>query len=86
MIQIVKYEEKYKNDWNDFLSRSKNGTFLFNRNYMDYHSDRFEDHSLMFFSNNKLVALLPANIKENILVSHGGLTYGGLVVTDKISR
>ena len=43
---------------------SKNGTFLFLRAYMDYHSDRFHDHSLMFHNEKgKLIAVLPANIK-----------------------
>lgn len=67
--------------WNDFVSRSKNGTFLFMRDYMDYHSDRFVDHSLLFFDESgKLLALLPANIKDGTLYSHQGLTYGGLVL------
>jgi hypothetical protein len=29
---------------------------------MDYHSDRFQDHSLMFYNEkNRLIAVLPAN-------------------------
>ena len=46
---------------------------------MDYHSDRFEDYSLMVYKNRTLIALLPANINENIIYSHQGLTYGGLL-------
>ena len=85
MIQIKKYNAELKETWNDFVSRSKNGTFLFNRNYMDYHSDRFLDNSLLIYCKEKLTALLPANIKEDTLISHGGLTYGGFITTDKIS-
>jgi hypothetical protein len=46
---------------------------------MDYHSDRFLDHSLIFEQKREIVAVLPANHKESAIVSHGGLTYGGIV-------
>lgn len=46
---------------------------------MDYHADRFTDHSLLFYRNEKLIALLPAEEREGTLTSHGGLTYGGLI-------
>lgn len=78
-MKIIRYEKKYKTLWDDFINKSKNGTFLFYRNYMEYHSDRFKDYSLMFFIKNKLIAIMPANIKENVLISHGGLTYGGII-------
>ena len=49
---------------------------------MDYHKDRFNDHSLMVFYNKKLVALLPAHLSaEGLLSSHPGLTYGGLITS-----
>ena len=82
VIEIVRYNASFFNLWNDFLSRSKNGVFLFHRDYMEYHADRFNDYSLMFFYKNKLIALLPANRKGATLFSHAGLTFGGLV-TDK---
>jgi hypothetical protein len=62
------------------VAQSRNGTFLFDRNYMDYHSDRFYDASLLFRNERgQLMALLPASRKDDVLVSHGGLTYGGVV-------
>lgn len=72
-------------EWNQFVSASKNGTFLFDRRFMDYHSDRFSDHSLMCYRDGRLYALLPANEKGDTLVSHGGLTYGGLVTDSRCS-
>ena len=51
---------------------------------MDYHSDRFEDCSLLIFKENSLVALLPANRKGTEVHSHMGLTYGGLVLSKKL--
>ena len=67
------------------MAQSKNGTFLFDRRFMDYHADRFEDCSLMVYRRGVLYALLPANIKGEVLTSHGGLTYGGLIMSDKCS-
>src|SRR5262249_6954761 len=52
----------------------------FQRDYLEYHADRFADHSLLFHQDRKLVALLPANEKDGRLVSHGGLTFGGFLI------
>jgi len=51
---------------------------------MEYHSDRFEDHSLLIFKDKSLVAVLPANKKAGEAHSHMGLTYGGLVLSKKL--
>ncbi|MGE0051886.1 MAG: GNAT family N-acetyltransferase [Arcobacter sp.] len=84
-MTIIKYTKDQKNNWNEFVKNSKNSHFFFQRDYMEYHSDRFEDFSLMFFDEtDKLIAMLPANIKENILYSHQGLTFGGFLVDDKM--
>ena len=77
---IVKYQAQLATTWNNFIASAKNATFLFHRDFMDYHSDRFKDHSLLIFKDNKVVAVLPANIKDGMLYSHQGLTYGGLVL------
>lgn len=78
--RIVRYEPSMAATWNDFVARSRNGTFLFDRGYMDYHADRFADCSWMAFKGNRLLAVLPADITADAtLRSHGGLTYGGWV-------
>lgn len=59
---------------------------MFDRNYMDYHADRFLDNSLLFYSNDNLIAILPCSKKDNILVSHGGLTYGGFIVGNSMRQ
>lgn len=80
-FKIKKYEDVDKEVWNDFLLNCKNYHFMFNRDFMDYHSDRFEDFSLMFKNDkDKIVALLPGNIKDNIFYSHQGLTFGGFLI------
>ena len=81
MFDIRRYTADKSDEWNQFVAQSKNGTFLFLRDYMDYHSDRFEDHSLMVYHKSELYALLPANMKADLLYSHQGLTYGGLLLT-----
>src|SRR5664279_3818383 len=78
-VRIVSYEPKYKTQWDEFVRQSKNGNFLFYRDYMEYHSDRFSDFSLLFFQNEQLVAIMPANRINDTVVSHGGLTFGGIV-------
>ncbi|MDD2888666.1 MAG: GNAT family N-acetyltransferase [Aliarcobacter sp.] len=84
-MNIIKYNIEYKNLWNEFVKTSKNRHFFFQREYMEYHCDRFEDFSLLVFdSTNKLIAILPANTKEDIVYSHQGLTFGGFLVNDKM--
>lgn len=86
MFRIRRYTADDKEAWNRFVGESKNGTFLFDRNYMDYHSDRFADFSFLIADDaDRLVGLLPANRREDRLVSHGGLTYGGIVSTGQMT-
>src|SRR5437868_1389084 len=84
MVRVIRYESSWQETWNDLVARAKNGVFLFDRGYMEYHADRFDDHSLLFFDDDKLIALLPANRRDDALVSHGGLTYGGFVTDDRM--
>ena len=81
MFEVRRYTAEQASEWNAFVTASKNGTFLFDRRYMDYHSDRFEDCSLMVYRKSELYALLPANRVADTLYSHQGLTYGGLLMT-----
>lgn len=81
--KIIRYQPEYKNQWDDFVRTSKNATFLFYRDFMEYHSDRFEDYSLMVFKEDTLFALLPANKKGNTVYSHQGLTYGSFILSEK---
>ena len=81
---VKQYQESDYTNWNAFIGQAKNATFLFHRDFMEYHKDRFEDYSLLIFENEKLVAVLPANRVDNIVFSHQGLTYGGLVYATKL--
>ena len=83
IISIKKYTQEDKPQWDTFVQEAKNATFLFQRDFMEYHQDRFEDFSLLVYTNEKLVGLLPANRKDAVVYSHQGLTYGGLVLNKK---
>jgi hypothetical protein len=86
MIKILDYSQEKIGTWNDFVGNSKNGIFMFDRNYMDYHSDRFKDNSLMFYEEDELIAIMPASVKNNIIYSHGGLTFGGIISSPKMKQ
>lgn len=82
-MKIVPYTPARRRDWNGLVETAKNGTFLLDRNFMDYHAHRFTDCSLMAYDDGgQPAALLPANRDDSTgtIASHGGLTYGGLVV------
>lgn len=78
---VERYTSTNADEWNAFVRTSRNGTFLIERAYMDYHSDRFDDHSLMIRDNKgELLAILPAHAKLDVISSHSGLSHGGLFV------
>lgn len=85
MIEVRRYTHNDASVWDDFVLHSRQGTFLVMRGYMDYHSDRFADHSLMIYNDDKLYALLPANETDGTLYSHQGLTYGGLITDNRVT-
>ena len=87
-MNIVQYTNVQAAEWDSFVRESKNGTFLLERSFMDYHSDRFQDCSLMIYEDNLLIGLFPANWEEkgHIVWSHQGLTYGGLVLSEDATQ
>jgi hypothetical protein len=84
-MKVRRYIAADQPAWDGFVATSKNGVFLFERGYMDYHADRFSDHSLLVYDDKDgLIALLPANRCDDSLISHGGLTYGGLITDERM--
>lgn len=77
--RIEKYSPQHHLLWNNFVASAKNATFLFHRNFMEYHQDRFEDFSLLIYKNDTLISVFPANRVDNIVYSHQGLSYGGFL-------
>jgi hypothetical protein len=84
---VEHYTADRNKTWDDFVAASRNATFLLRRGYMDYHSDRFTDRSLMIYRSDgdrrRLIALFAAcDGNEGEICAHAGLTYGGLVMSD----
>ncbi len=91
-LRLIRYESMRKDEWDEFVRNSRNGTFLFERDYMDYHSGRFEDSSLIVVDEKRvsnIIAVLPANLtkteNKKILRSHEGLSYGGWLVNNSVN-
>lgn len=84
-MKVVRYTSEYQDTWNLFLEQATNASFLFHRDFISYHQDRFTDHSLLLYEGHKLVALLPAHIEEQVLCSHFGLSYGGILQLPSLS-
>ena len=78
-LAVRPYAPEDKASWDALVDASRSRHFLFRRDYMDYHRDRFEDASLVATEGEALVAALPANRNGDEVVSHGGLTFGGLL-------
>lgn len=83
LIEIKPYKQENSEAWNNFIAEADNSNFLFNRNFMDYHSDRFNDCSVMLYEENILTGVFPANKKNSSVYSHQGLTYGGLILKER---
>ncbi|MDX2138560.1 MAG: GNAT family N-acetyltransferase [Chloroflexota bacterium] len=84
-MNICRYQDSDASAWDAFIRESKNGTFLFLRNYMDYNRDHTDDHSLCIYDDkNRLVSVLPANRTGNTLYSHGRLTFGGFITNTQM--
>lgn len=81
-IEVVRYAAELRDGWDELVADARNGLFLFDRSYMDYHADRFDDMSAIAFVNGAPAALLPASFDRDsgLVTSHRGLTFGGVVV------
>jgi hypothetical protein len=80
MLRITRYSAPLKMQWDHFVGDSKNGALLFYRDFLEYHSDRFVDHSLVAWSGSEIIGLMPANLTGSTFWSHQGLTFGGWIV------
>ncbi|STX27709.1 Uncharacterized protein involved in methicillin resistance [Legionella beliardensis] len=84
MVVCQSYNPSNKNEWDRFIDTCKTPLFFFKRDFLEYHADRFTDASFMFYIDDVLMAVLPATCKDKVLNSHGGLTFGGLLLSSKI--
>ena len=85
-MRVEPYRAAACAEWNAFVADSRNGTFLFDRGYMEYHAERFADHSRLIRNDKgELMAIFPASATAGTVTSHGGLTYGGCIVSERMT-
>lgn len=91
MMRIKVYDEDLKDRWDEFVIKSRNGTFMQQRHFLNYHPrNRFMDHSLMVYDeHDQLTAVIPGAIKHNgekrLLSSYPGASHGGIVIDLKFN-
>lgn len=82
LLQISLYSKRNAIEWDEAVARCPMATFLHTRRYLAYHGDRFQDVSLLLKDEKqKILGLFPAAVDptdEHRVVSHPGLTFGGL--------
>lgn len=81
-VEVRRYGPELAFDWQSLLADSRNGLFLFDRAYMDYHADRFPDFSAIAFWEGRAAVAIPATRKDGSgeVFSHSGLTFGGFII------
>jgi hypothetical protein len=81
-IEVVRYQPGLEADWNRLVAEARNGLFLFDRRYVDYHAERFPDFSAIAYCDGAPAVLLPATMADgrSHVVSHAGLTFGGFIL------
>ncbi|MCX8533639.1 GNAT family N-acetyltransferase [Chryseobacterium luquanense] len=88
-MEVIKYTEEFRKDWEEFITTSINGNFLHSRAFYDHNEQNIkDDFSLLFMKKNKIVAVLPAIIfiknGKKIINSHARSTYGGFIISKNI--
>lgn len=86
-MQVVAYSGD-ADRWDGFIPHCLTATFLHTRRFLSYHQDRFRDVSLILQDDKQLLGLFPAAVDpadEKRVVSHPGITFGGLLHDGQLS-
>ncbi len=84
-ITIQEYSPKYREEWENFVDSSNNGTMFHKQAFLDYHEEgKFKFNCLMFWRGEQLIAVLPGGLKEatGAYWSPVGASYGSIVTND----
>jgi hypothetical protein len=84
-VHVRPYVARDRELWNTFVDRSKNGTFLHRRDFLEYHAERFADASQVVLDESGPLAVFAAHRDGDQLVSHAGLSYGALVTDARMT-
>lgn len=82
MMEVLECTPESAVVWQKFLAESNNGTLFHDLDFLGYHAaGKFQTRHLMFYSEGRLVALLPAAATDGrILKSPYGASVGGPVL------
>lgn len=86
-LRVRAYQDSDAESWDAFCASAHQATFLHTRLFLSYHGNRFQDRSLIVENEKKWVGIFPAAqlpSDERCIVSHPGLTYGGLLHQGKL--
>lgn len=87
-MKILPYQEESATLWDELVAASHAATLLHTRKFLSYHGSRFADRSLLILDEKeRLVGVFPAALnpaRADMVVSHPGATYGGLVHAGKL--
>ena len=83
-FEIINYNENFKNEWEQFVNESINGTIYHTRKFLSYHENKFEDSSILIYNDKKLVCILPCCKDNSKYFSHKGATFGGPIFIEEV--
>ncbi|MCO6465761.1 MAG: GNAT family N-acetyltransferase [Bradyrhizobiaceae bacterium] len=83
-ITVHPYRPELKQEWDDFVEQSNNGTMFHLQRFLDYHpSGKWDFDHLMFREGDRLVGVVPGGRNaKNEFWSPLGASYGGIVTMD----
>ena len=89
MIKVIPYQPSLRTTWDDLVKRSASPNILMFRDYIEYHANRFDEHSLVLYKDEKPIGVFPAATNPNNMdeiVSHPGLTFGGVMLAHNLNQ
>lgn len=84
-LTVERYDPSLREIWDGVVRSARARHFMFERDYMDYHQDRFADASWIVRLKDRPIAVMPASRRDAEIISHGGLTFGGLLSTPELT-
>jgi hypothetical protein len=82
MMEVLDYAPHQAGQWDAFCAQAPTATFLHTRSFLSYHKDRFVDRSLILSAGGRWIAVVPLAqdpADAGCIVSHPGITYGGVL-------
>ncbi|MFC2130135.1 GNAT family N-acetyltransferase [Bacteroidota bacterium] len=84
-IIIGEYKPEFKDEWDDFVDNSNNGTMFHKQAFLNYHEPgKFNFNHLMFKKEGELIGVLPGGLTDEgeVFWSPVGASYGSIVTKD----